>query len=131
IGAERGGDLGDQRRDIAGLVTHRNDHGHGRRFVLALSALVAHGLTRRCRSLIGRSVIGRCAAARIAKMARASYGARSRAATLLTCANEGPGSARTRPSASITKPSRRAANQSRTSHAPTAPTMAPANTSLG
>ena len=52
-------------------------------------------------------------------------------ATLLMRLNDGPGNVTTRPSGSIVKPSRRAANQSRTSSAPTAPTIAPARTSLG
>ena len=51
-------------------------------------------------------------------MARASYGATSCRATLLMRAKDGPGSARMPPSAPDTKPSRRAANQSRTSSAP-------------
>jgi putative ABC transport system substrate-binding protein len=49
----------------------------------------------------------------------------------LSRANEGPGSARTRPLDSTYRPRRRSANQFRTKSAPNTPTNAPAMTSLG
>src|SRR5712691_2532014 len=111
--AERHSDLGNQRRNVAALVPHRDDDGNGRPgFAFAL---FAHDDWTR--SLGG--------------MARASYGATSCRATLLTRAKDGPGSARQVPSAPGTKPSRRAASHSRTSRAPTRPKTAPASTSLG
>src|ERR1700743_571953 len=93
-GRHRARDLADQRRDIAGYVTHGHDdrdtwHGAGRWW-----AGIGH-----------RSV-------RLGSPAR--YGAISARATLLIRLGDGPASACTAPSVPTTKPRRRRANQSRT-----------------
>src|SRR5262249_5705424 len=108
-------DLVDERRDVVGFVAYRHDHGNSRR---------GGAFQRFAHDLPG-------AAADLHLAASASYGATSCPATLLMRANDGPGHGRTTPSAPITKASRRAAYQSRTTSAPSAPATAPTMTSLG
>src|ERR1700722_1887724 len=103
-------DFADQRRDVSRLVTHGHDDRNTRRGAGLWCIGIGHRSVRLCPP--------------------AFYGPISVRATLLIRPGDGPGRAFTSPSRVTTKPRRRSANQSRTHHAPSAPTAAPAITSL-
>ena len=108
---ERGGDFGDQRADVLGLVAHGDDDGNGHR-----------GCVRR-RQINARRWSGPSAgdACRPAGLRRPLLmGPRRPRATLLRCP-ETLRSGTISPSRRIAKPRRRAANQYRTAMAPTTP----------
>src|SRR4051812_22026134 len=118
---ERGRDFADQRRHVAGLVTHGHDDGKIDNGCIRRWQINAHGF-----KLIGRGTFGPEGLS-----ASAYYGANALRATLLRWPSEGPASGSIAPSRRMVKARWRAANQYRTSIAPITPSNAPATTSLG
>src|SRR6185369_10774499 len=116
---EGGGDLGDQRGYILGLVAHGNNNGNAHR----------NWFRRRQINTLGLS--WPAAGCYVRRLASASYGPDAPRATLLRRFSEGPASGTIAPSPRMANPRRRAANQYRTNIAPITPINAPATTSLG